>query len=101
MAATWIMNVTLNKELSAYIDCCDKVGAYTVHVKSENPEGTKAVFHIASCNGQQRVKRTVSVAGSEGEQLNIVWPVDEYPILCYESDYHAPDEDTHYNLKVI
>lgn len=104
MAATWITNLTLSphNEFSAFIDCCNPVGAYVIIVRSEIPEGSHAVFHVASANdGQKKVKRTVSVAGSNGEQLHVVWPEDHAPVLCYETDEHAPEEGRHYNVKVL
>lgn len=102
MAATWTINLTLNKDSSGFIDCCNTVGAYIIIVRCETPEGSHAIFNIASSSdGQKRVKKTVGVAGDNGEQLLIVWPEDSPPILCYESDEHAPDEDRHYNVKVI
>ena len=102
MAATWTINLTLNPESSAFIDCCNNLGAYIIIVRAELPEGSHAIFNIASSNdGQKRVKKTVGVAGDNGEQLLIVWPEDSPPILTYESDEHAPPEDRHYNVKVI
>ena len=104
MAATWTTNVTLNKkgEFYGYIDCCNSVGAYVVIVKSEKPKGGNAIFNIASANdGQKRIKRIVSVPGNNGEQLCIVWPENSCPILYYESDHFAPDEEMHYNVKVL
>lgn len=104
MAATWTTNLTLSpeNEFSAFVDCCNTVGAYVIIIRSEIPEGSHAVFQIASANdGQKKVNKTVSVAGSNGEQLNIVWPEDCSPVLCYETDEHAPQEDRHYNLKIL
>jgi hypothetical protein len=102
MAATWTINLTLSPDSSGYIDCCNHVGAYIIIVRCETPEGSHAIFNIASASdGQKRVKRTVGVAGDEGEQLLIVWPEDSCPILCYETDELAPKESRHYNVKVI
>jgi hypothetical protein len=104
MAATWTTNVTLSpkNEYSAFIDCCNTIGAYIIIVKSEIPDGSYAIFHIASASdGQKKVKKTVSVAGSNGEQLHIVWPEDMSPVICYDADEHAPEEERHYNLKIL
>jgi|SRR6478609_2113770 len=104
MAVVWTTNLTLSpdNEFSAFIDCCNNVGAYVVIIKSEIPEGSHAIFHVASANdGQKKVKKSAGVAGSNGEQLQIVWPEDCSPVLCYESDEHAPPEGRHYNLKII
>ena len=104
MAATYTTNLTLSpeNEFSAFVECCNPVGAYILIVRSEIPEGSHAVFHIASANdGQKKVKKTVSVAGNNGEQLHVVWPDDCHPVLCYETEEHAPEEERHYNCKVI
>jgi len=104
MAAIFTTNITLSpeNEFSAFVEFCNPVGAYILIVRSEIPEGSHAVFHIASSNdGQKRVKRTVWVGGNNGEQLHMVWPDEDSPILCYESDVHAPLEERHYNVKII
>ena len=104
MAATWTTNLTLSptNDYSAFIECCKPVGAYIIIINAELPEGCHAIFHIASANdGQKSVKKTVATAGSNGEQLSILWPEDHPPILCYATDEHAPLEDCHYNLKII
>jgi len=102
MAAIYTTNLTLSKESGAYIDCCAEIGAYIVIVKAELQDGAHAIFEIASSfDGQKRVKRNVSVAGSNGEQVLIVWPSDSKPILTFETDENAPDEKLHYNLKII
>lgn len=104
MAATWTTNLTLgpDNEYCAFIDTCNPVGAYIIIVRSEVPSGSHAVFHIASSSdGQKKIKKTVNVAGSNGEQLHIDWPEDCCPVLCYETDEHAPEEDRHYNLKIL
>ena len=50
MAVVWTTNLTLSpdNEFSAFIDCCNNVGAYVVIIKSEIPEGSHAIFHVAS-----------------------------------------------------
>ena len=104
MAATWTGNVTLSaeNEYSSFIDYCKTVGAYVIIVKCEVPEGSHAVFHVASSNdGQHKVNRTVWVAGSNGEQVHVEWPEDCSPILCYLNDESAPEEERHYNLKIL
>jgi hypothetical protein len=104
MAATWTINITLSpeNEYSQFIDVCNPVGAYILTAKSELPEGCHAIFAISSANdGQKSVKKLSSVAGSNGEQLHIVWPEDHSPVLCYLSNHHAPQEERHYNIKVI
>lgn len=104
MAATLITNLTLSpeNEYCTFIDCCSHVGAYVVIINCENPEGSHAIFHMASAyDGQKKVDKRVGVAGSNGEQVHIVWPTDGCPVLCYESDEHALAEARHYNLKII
>lgn len=104
MAATWTTNLTLgpDNEFSSFVECCDTVGAYIIIVKAELADGCNAIFAIASANdGQKSVKKTVSTAGKNGEQLNIVWPEDNHPVLCYLSDEHAPQENRHFHLKIV
>jgi len=103
MAATFTTNIKLgpNNEFSSFIEWCNPVGAYIKIGKSEIPEGSHGIFHIVSAdNGQKSVKKDV-VSGSNGERLSIIYPEDESPILCYATDEHAPQEDRHYNLKII
>lgn len=103
MAATFTMNVTLSpeNEYSAFINC-DFVGVYIILVNSERKKGSHGIFHIGSSSeGSKSVKRTVTTSGDCGEKLDIVWPQNSAPILCYVSDHHAPREPRHYNLKII
>lgn len=104
MAATWTTNISLglDNEYCEFIECCNTIGAYIIKVTAEAPEGANAIFHIASANdGQKSIKKTVSTAGSNGEQLHIVWQEDKVPILCYLNPDHALEEDSHYTLKII
>jgi hypothetical protein len=103
MASIFTCNVTLSKEMSGYIEGCDSdVGAYMIMIKPEKQSGSTAIFHIGSGNnGEKRIKRHLSLPGSNGEQLSIVWPDNLPPILCYESDESAPEEKMHYNLKIV
>jgi hypothetical protein len=103
MAATFTTNLTLSpsNEFSAFIEHCNTVGAYIIIVRSELPEGSYAIFEIASSqDGQKKVKK-MGTAGSNGEQLHIDWPNNCHPVLCYETDEYAPEEERHYNLKIL
>ena len=102
MAATFIMNVTLSKESAGVIHFCGTRGVYEILVNSESPEGSASHFSIASSNdGQKRIKKINDIPGSNGERLAIIWPHDQVPILTYENDDLAPDEEMCYNLKII
>jgi hypothetical protein len=103
MASTFTLNINLSTETDAeYIEGIEHVGAYLVIVKCEDPKGTHAIFHLAaSQGGQSRVKAAISVPGSNGEELVILWPSESQPILTFDSKLSIPTEPQSYNLKVI
>ena len=87
MASIFTLNIDLDFEKDAeYIDGIEHVGAYLVIIKCEDPKGTHAIFHLAASDqGQSRVRASVSVPGSCGEELIILWPAASQPILTFDS----------------
>ena len=102
MTSTYTDNITLNKKIFAdYIDFCEDIGAYVIIVRSEKKFGTYATFHICGGAKQKSIKRVTSVSGKDGEELMITWPPKSKPILTYEDPENCPEEDRHYNLKIL
>lgn len=101
MASIFSTMVTIDaKNKGGHIDGVDHTGAYLIIVKCDNPSGTHAIFHLAaSAEGQCRIKKTVSVPGADGEQLQILWPDESRPMLVYED--LLPLKPQSYNLKII
>ena len=105
MAAAWTLSLILDPfkdDRRNVLECCRSQGAYMVIINTERHPGPMAIFHIgASGTGVRKVRRTLSLAGEDEEELMITWPEGESPYLHYDEACPKPDRKIEYNIKVI